>query len=188
VIFSQATITPPSVEPVTVDEVRLAAHVDFDEEDSILSSWIVTARELAEAYQHRAYITQTLEVRYDRWPGFPVFLPGSPLQSVVSVNYYGTDDTEYTLDSGSYSVDTASIPGRVGLKYAVTLPTTALRPMSAVAVRYVAGYGDDASATPEAVKDAIKLYCTWRYENRAAEAGAVPRTFYDLLYTRRVFD
>lgn len=116
---------------------------------------------------------------------FPVDLPRAPLISVTSVKYYGTDDTEYTLSSDDYLVDTATDPGRVVLDYGVVLPTTILREARAVVVQYVAGYGD-ADSVPAFIKDAIMMYCAWRYENRTGEAGALPTAFYSLLEPERI--
>lgn len=38
-------ITPAPVEPVTSDEVKASARVDFDDEDAVLDSLIAAARE-----------------------------------------------------------------------------------------------------------------------------------------------
>lgn len=186
--FSHNVITGPLVEPVSLAEVRQAAHINYDVENALLQVWIAAAREEAEHYQRRAYLTQTLEMSFDVWPPFPVTLYRAPLQSVTSVKYYGTDDTEYTLDSSYYYVDTSSQPGRIGLGYSVILPTTTLRPTDSVKVRYVAGDGDNASAVPAKVKNAIYVYCSWMHENRTGEAGAIPQAFYDLLRTDALWE
>lgn len=184
--FSHTVITGPLVEPVTLADVKTAAHVNFDCEDAIISRWISSARRAAENYQRRAYINQTLEMRFDCWPSFPLSLYRAPLQSVSAIKYYDTDGAEYTLDSSDYIVDTSSAFGRVGLAYGVTLPTVTLQPMDAVSVRYVAGYGPREANVPDYVKDAIFLYCAWRYENRTGETD-IPQAFYDLLEPEALF-
>ena len=55
-------IKPPAAEPVTVAELKEYLHIDCDSEDSLLSRLISAARKTAEEYQHKAYMTQTLEV------------------------------------------------------------------------------------------------------------------------------
>ena len=55
-------IKPPTAEPVTVAELKEYLHIDCDSEDSLLSRLISAARKTAEEYQHKAYMTQTLEV------------------------------------------------------------------------------------------------------------------------------
>ena len=51
--------------------------------------------------------------------------------------------------------------------------------------RQVCGYGT-ADDVPQRVKDAIYLFCGYRYENRIAEDGTIPTAFYDLLRPQRL--
>jgi uncharacterized phiE125 gp8 family phage protein len=180
-------ITAPAVEPVTTDEVKLHTRIDGNTETTLLSSWITSARILAEQYQRRAYITQTWELILDGWPGMPISIPRSPVQSVTSLKYYDTANTETSWDLSNLLIVTDTEPGRITLAYGITYPSTTLREMNSVVIRYVAGYGDAASDVPENVKDAIHLYCAYRYENRTAEIESVPVQFYDLLRPERVY-
>lgn len=179
-------ITGPDVEPVSATEVKLHTRVTGTTEDDLIDIWIKAARELAEAYQSRAYVTQTLELSFDdQWPNV-FWLPRCPVQSITSVKYYDTDDTEYTLNTSVTDTDTDSEPARISLGYGQVWPTTTLRYLNAIKVRYVAGYGDDATTTPGAVKAAIMLYCDHAYENRTGETE-VPKQFWDLLKSDRVY-
>jgi len=181
------TITPPATEPVNAEFVKTHTHVDTNEEDNLLTMWIKSAREQAEEYQGRAYIEQTLELSLDCFPlaNGGIVLPRSPVSSVSSIKYYGTDDTEYTLSDDVYQVDTASEPSRVALKYGQSWPLTTLRTVSGVKIRFVAGEGDAPSDVNSRVIDAILIYCAYRYENRTAEIEAPPQ-FYRLLDSGRV--
>lgn len=178
-------VTKPAIEPVTVAEVKTLTHVSHDVEDDLINRWIKTARQKAETYQWRAYINQTLELSFDRFPRMPIEIPRSPLQSVTSIKYTDFEGTETTLyESGSedmFLVDTEGEPGRINLAYNESWPSVTLRSLSPVQIVFVAGYGDEASDVPDFVKDAILMYCGWRYENRAAEEGDIPESFYDLL-------
>ena len=174
-------VTGPEVEPVTAAEVRLHTHISHTEEDAIINRWITAGRRLAEGYQQRAYITQTLRASFDEWPSFPLELPYSPLQSVTSVTYYDQEGNSAAFSTDDLIVDTSSEPGRIDLAYGVSLPSTSLQSIDAVKIVYVVGHGETAASVPAEVCDAILLYCAWRYENRTAETGA-PRAFYDMLY------
>ncbi len=157
-------------------------------EDDMLNALITATREYAESYQRRVYITQTWELTLDRWPGrgtnnsgyvynrhhvayVPaisyITVPLPPLQSVTSIKYYGTDDMEYTMDAADYFVDTKNAPGRIALAYSKVWPTTTLRPVNGIVVRFVAGYGA-ASAVPKRVKQAMLMHIAWLYEQREA--------------------
>jgi uncharacterized phiE125 gp8 family phage protein len=180
-------ITGPATEPVTATEVKLYSRVFTAVEDSLVDIWIRAGREAAEWFQHRAYITQTIELAYDYWPPSVILFPRCPLVSVTSVNYYDEDGTENTFSSDNYQVDTRHTPGRLLLNKNITWPTTQLRSGAGVVITYVAGFGT-ADDVPRSVKDAIMLYCAYRYENRIAEDGTIPDAFYDILQADRIED
>lgn len=188
--YSLKIVTGADVEPVTVEEVKLHTRIDDDDQDTLLEGWIRAARELAEDYQKRSYLNKTYDMYMDDWPGSPFAIPRYPVQSVTHVKYYDTDGTEYTFyDSGTTTnvdIDLESEPARIALAYSKTWPTTTLRSVNGVTVRFIAGHGSSEDDTPQTVKDAIMLYCDWRNENRTAESGELPRHFYDLLRPRRI--
>lgn len=178
--------TAAASEPVTAADVKLYARVAHSVEDALITSWIAAARKLAEDYQHRAYIEQTWQLAYDDFPDSCILMPRPPLISVESIKYYDYADNETVFSAANYSVDTLSEVGRIFLNYGVQWPTVTLRPRNAVLIDFTVGYGADASAVPDSVKNAIYLYCTHMYENREAENGTIPREFYDLLRPDRM--
>jgi uncharacterized phiE125 gp8 family phage protein len=194
-VITLKRITSPAVEPVTAAEVRLHTRISHTTEDSLIDTWIQAGRELAENFQRRSFVTQVWELTFDEFPCMPLFLPRPPVVSIVSIKYYDSLSAATTLYNSTapvgtesdFIVDTDSEPGRIDLAYGVTWPAVTLRPMNAVKIRYNTGYGADGTTTPAAVKDAIMLYCGYRYENRTAEVDAVPPHFYNLLTPERVF-
>jgi len=173
-------ITAPSVEPLELADLKNDLKVDTDltADDALIDALLTAGREWAEGFTNRAFITQTLELTLDTWPaGNAIRVPRPPLQSVSSIKYYDQDDTEYTLSSANYLVDTASEPGRIVLNSGQSWPGTALRPANGVVVRFVAGHGDAASEVPAKVIQAIRLTVGHWYENRLAVSGtgAVPK-------------
>jgi uncharacterized phiE125 gp8 family phage protein len=167
-------ITPQVIEPVTLEEAKSHCRIDDNSEDFLITSLIVAAREYCESFQNRAYITQTWQLWLDSWPaGSVIPIPRPPLQSVVDVKYYDTNDTEHALAAADYFVDNKSDPGRLILK---AWPAGVLRPTNGVCVEFTAGYGDDAEAVPQKVKQAMLLLIGHWYENReAAIAGTISR-------------
>ena len=123
---------------------------------------------------------------YDNFPPSCIDFPRPPLISVDSVKYYDTDDAETLFAASNYFVDLNSEVGRLSLNYGISWPTVTLRPINAVIIEFTAGYGADATTTPDSVKNALYLYCTHMYENRESENGTVPREFYDLLRPDRM--
>ena len=188
--YALSIVTDANAEPVTVAEVKLHTRIDSSFEDTLLTTWIRSAREQAEAYQKRSYVTKTYDLFLDDWPCNPFVLPRSPVSAITHVKYYGTDGTAYTFyESGStdnLDLDLSGEPARLALAYSVSWPSTTLRSLNGVSIRFVSGYGPASITTPDTVRDAIMLYCDWRYENRTAESGEAPRQFWDLLRPSRV--
>jgi hypothetical protein len=197
-------ITPPAIEPVSLDDVKLHAHIDHSVQDNILTTWIKSGRRLAEDYQHRAYIGQVWEIGFDDFPYMPIELPKAPLLGVMSIKYYDYQNAETVLyevadspittteevgsdfeGNSDFIIDTASEPGRIEHAYLKLWPSPVLRPIDAVKIRYAAGYGLKAIDVPENVIDSIMVYCTFRNENRAAE-NELPKQCIDLLRHDRV--
>lgn len=178
-------ITAPAIEPVTVEEARLALRQDIHDDDTLVAGLISAARSYAENVLRRALITQTWELVLDDWPsGNTIALPRPPLQSVTSLKYTDEDAVEHTLASASYTVDTDSVPGRLVLKDDYAWPTDDLREAAAIRVRYVAGYGTEATDVPEMIRLAMRIFVGQLYENREKPDTAVADT---LLWPYRVF-
>lgn len=183
----------PATEPVTLEEIKLHLRVDTEDEDDWLTARITAARVFCEEFQRRGFITQTWELWLDAWPdkGY-IEIPLPPLQSVTSVKYYDTDDTEATFSSDCYFVDSKSESGRIGLNYGEVWPSTTLRPMNGICVTFKAGYGD-ADDVPESVKQAMLLLIAHWYENRETviSSGAMPKempfSVEALLWQDRIF-
>ncbi len=173
-------ITPPIVEPVSVETAKLFLRVDGTDEDALITSLVKGARETGEELARRAFITQTWEMVVDSWPPkFVLALKRAPLQSVLSVKYYDENNVEATWTD--YSVDARSEPGRIHFH---STPGTTLLESGGVVVRYVAGYGNTEADVPQRIKDAILALTAYRYENR--ESHVVPKEIKDAFIGERV--
>jgi hypothetical protein len=183
-------ITGPSVEPVSVSEMRSflrLAGVDLPtEEDTLIETLITAARQYFENKTKRALISQTWRLTFDQipydnsqddwWDGTReghvgmfssqrryIELSISPLLSVTSFKAYAQDDSSTTFTD--YFVDTSSRPGRVALRNGSVWPT-ATRGVSNFEVDYVAGYGPAATDVPGDILLAIKQLVAHSYEKR----------------------
>lgn len=189
-------ITPPAVEPVTFDEVKLQVKLDVDDErDLIEGIYIPAAREDCEDFHGWSYVERTLEYVLDRWPsGDRIYLPRPPVQEIESVYYLNPDGEEVSFTDWLPSLD--GDPA-VLLKPGCSWPTAKLYPAGAVRVRYVSGYpakeSDPCGNIPFAVKAAILQTVASYVENREAVAGRghipqrIPGTAEDLLWKTRYF-
>ncbi len=184
-------ITPPAVEPVSLDEAKEHLRVVIADDDALIAGLIVAARQAAENYTRRAFVAQTWEAGYSAFPCHAFELAKPPLIEVVSVSYTDDDDVAQTLSASLYVVDDYAEPAKLIRKRNATWP--AITEMGArVRIRFTAGYAGEGSPAngaenvPEAIKQAIKLHLGEMYENREA-ATAMPQACESLLHPYRVY-
>jgi len=161
-------ITPPTSEPLTLQEVKTHLRVDGEADDSLINSLILSARQYAEKFQSRALLTQTWELTLDHFPAMPFRLPLPPLQSVDEISYTDYAGNTTVIDAADYVVDTASFLGRIDHAFGKYWPSVTLRPINGVKITFTAGYGDTAADVPDMTKQAMKVLIGHWYENRQA--------------------
>jgi uncharacterized phiE125 gp8 family phage protein len=174
----------PPVEPVTIREVRNQAHIDDAHVNQLawIAAAIIAAREKAEIFIKRRFVSTTLRLSLDAFPTWEFYLPSPPLVSVTSIKYRDQSNVQQTVSSSDYTVDTYSEPGRITPAYGGSWPD-ALRHTNSIEVVYVAGYGDR-SSVPMAIKQAILMtVATWNEnrENLAPNMMELPDTAKALL-------
>lgn len=135
---------------------------------------ITVARELVETHTGRTLITSTWDYYLPAFPASGIItLPNSPLQSVTSITYTDSAGTATVWASSNYQVSIRGAVGRIVPAYSVSWPTFTARPLDAVTVRYVAGYGSGAGDVPEGIRQAMLLLIGHLYEQREATGATV---------------
>jgi uncharacterized phiE125 gp8 family phage protein len=184
-------VTPPSVEPVSLEEAKGHLRVTITDDDAEITRYIKAAREAAESFTRRAFVTQTWELgMYSLGP--TIELPKPPLISVVGITYTDQDGAEQTLPTTDYVVDDYSEPGLIYRARAASWPALTSESGVRVKVRFTVGYrgegspGKGAENVPEMVKVAILLHVGEMYENRQT-ATAMPAACETLLHPFRVY-
>ncbi len=170
-------VTGPTLEPITLAEAKLHLRVDGNDEDTLITSLITSARRYVERISGWTLLSTTWRLVLDDWPDEPyIVLPRPPLQSVSSVVYVDTDGNSSTLPTSDYVVETDRTPGRIHLAYGRSWPSTALRPASPISITYIAGHSN-AADVPQEYKQAMLLLIGHWFANREAVAvtGAVPK-------------
>lgn len=160
--------TAPAAEPITLAEMRTHLGIAQDTDtsrDTVITGRIVSAREWAEEYTRRAFITQTWTAYGSDFPGDrSLIVSGNgadcgaiklrgKLQSVTHVKYLDIDGVQQTLPTTDYLVDL--ITNSVVPAYNTTWPSGRIQ-LNAVQIEYVCGYGN-AAAVPESIKDALRF-------------------------------
>lgn len=187
--MSLTVTTPPTVDPISVDDVKCNLGIEGHDDDSQIASRIDAVRDAAEGVLWSALLTQTLTLKIDC--GFPscIVLPRAPLQSVTSITYIDQNGDTQTLATDQYTVDTDSKPGRIVPAYNVTWPSTRYV-IQAVTVEFVAGYGDTRDTVPAEVRRALiatvsNLDCECGSDMREMLAGLLRGSEYDYSQGRR---
>jgi len=170
----------PTVEPVSVAELKEHARIDHGHEDERLAGLIKTARMMVEKDTRRKLCTQTVVLNLDYLPTYivPEVLP---IQSITSIQYYDANNTLQTLASATYEADLYAEPILIRPAFGQTWPTTYDR-FNAVAVTMQAGYGA-ASAVPEDAKQAMLLLASHWVEHREAVLTGTISKEIELSYT-----
>ena len=167
--------TPPSGEPLSIDELKVHCNIDSDEDDDYLVALIGAARGTMESVTGRQFMRATYTVTLDRFPVDDyIELPGAPLHEITSISYVDSAGATQTFNSANYDVDNSTEPGRIYVDRGVGWPATANQ-RRAVTIVYTCGY-EDADAVPERIKHLLRFLCGHWYENREASTAGIAVT------------
>jgi len=148
--------TEPAGEPVTDTELKNYLKIDFTDDDTLIGEIITAARREAEEYTGRKFITQTLTAYWDTYSS-DMILPCPPHQSITSVTEkWQNDSTVFVADTDYYlqGVD------QFRLKMAT------IDAVKHLEVKFITGYGDDATDIPKEIKIAIMKIASNMYDFR----------------------
>ena len=176
---------PPTVWPVTLQEVKNHCRVDIEADDSYIMGLIAAASTWAEEQTDSTLVTTTWEARYDDFPSWDFVLPRPPAQpQAVTITYVsGIDGQQTTISSASshFRVDPYSIPARVYPNHTAAWPV-ARGDENSVTVRWVAGYGTPQEVPPDVKHLIIMLAGHW-YESREPVTYGQGISAMDIPYT-----
>lgn len=163
-------ITPPAVEPISLEEAKLHLRVDHPNEDLLIAEMITGAREWIETYTRRSLITQTLRLWLSGFPSdnSPIILPGGPVQSITSVVYFDPDGNSAAMLDSSYALDAYDQSRHSQLTLAPGIPVWPLARAAAnqVQITYVAGFGATGASVPATLRTAMRVHVGWSYQHR----------------------
>lgn len=166
---------------------------------------IKAATQSLEAYCDQKFISQTWSQFMDNWPSGSAYEPWwdgvrelpvsilngcgghieiltGPIQSVTEFNTYADDGVANLFPSSSYIVDNSGPFGRVALPLGGVWPTTILRKLNGIEIKFIAGVAINAASTPSDIKQAVLEYVAQMYENRGdLEISKIPKTSMSLL-------
>jgi uncharacterized phiE125 gp8 family phage protein len=171
--MSLELVTGPSVEPITVDELKAQVRTSSTAEDSLLAIYIAAARQAAEGELGRVLIDQTWRLKLDQFGGLDsngcaiseIRIPKPTVRSITSVTYIDADGDSQTLASDQYVLDSLVSPGWLYPADGVEWPETD-DVLNAVTITFVAGYGATAATVPAPIRAWILLTAAFLYSHR----------------------
>lgn len=153
--------TDAATEPVSASEFKTFARIDGTDEDTLITSLLKTARQMAEDYCERSFITQTWKLYGNNFPT-EILLPRGKAISVTSIKY----SVSTALDS-TFTEFNSSLQNDIGVIVPQeSWPDTESEFPNSLEIIYTTGYGANASDVPEAIKTAIKIITADLFENR----------------------
>lgn len=175
-------ITPPALEPISLELAKSHLRVTDASEDALISMYIKSAREVVEHRIGRALINQTLEFTLDKFPCGSIKFPISNVYEIASIKYINSVGTETTLDASNYSLDSYSLINKIIPAYGFSYPAV-LAIDNCIKIQFKAGYGADAETVPSNVIAWMLLAIGSMYANRETvidgRISELPRTFFD---------
>ncbi len=161
-------MSPPSGEPLTLPVVKqhlAAADPDLTADDAWITAAITAVRQYAEQETGCSLLTQTWRKTMDAWPACgEILLEKGPVTAISSITYTDMGESPATWSSAEYVADLSGQHARIAPRFGRVWPV-ALPQIGAIAVTFVAGYGD-AAAVPEGIKLWMKARISALYENR----------------------
>ncbi len=154
--------TDAATEPISQSELKTHLRVDHTDEDTYITGIITAARQVAENYCERSFITQTWKLYGSEWPSI-IEIPRGKTIAVTSIKYSATTLLDTTISSGDYNVSSETDIARI--KPDDEWPDTEDDFVNSWEVEYTAGYGA-AGTVPDAIKQAIYIIASDMYEAR----------------------
>ena len=196
-------VTPPSIEPVSLDDMHDFLRIDANDtsNDALLTGLIIAARQWAEVFCQRRFITQTWKLLFDFFPGYidlklsgskisspfvsgsnavlvgiryAIVLPYPIVQSVTNFQYLNANGTTTVMNpSTDYVTDVQSQPARLTPPFGEMWPVARVV-VNAIEVDYVCGYGSSQASVPNGIQLGIKMLAASWYENRIPDDSDIP--------------
>lgn len=157
-------IEPPSVEPVSLAEMKAHLRLSSTDEDDLIGKLIIAARLTIEAAAGCELISQRWRIALNRWPSDGIIrLPLKPLISCDAVRVYSDATTSATLPSSQIYIDKLASPPRIVL---LTIPADPGRASGGIEIDVTVGFGTSATSAPENLRQAVmRLAARW-FERR----------------------
>ncbi len=162
--MSLSVVTEPAKLIVSKSDTRAHLRVTDTDSDFEIIGMLKAARDFIEKYTSRILVTTQLKYSADCFAA-EINLPVSPIKAIDSIKYLDENGVEQTLATSEYQSDLESLVPRIKPAPGKSWPATQVA-LNAVRITFTAGYGDDDTTIPDAIKHAALLLVGHWFENR----------------------
>lgn len=175
--MSHKLITPPAIEPVTLQEIKNHLAIQHQDEDDELTLLALSAREMAERYTGRAFIAQRfssetplemehaparsqITLPHKIVPGrVALRLTKSPLIRVEQIQIFGSESVAHDILEEKWHINTKRDPAVVMIDYWA-------QTNSRLKITYEVGYGARREDVPHGLRYALIALIAFLYKHR----------------------
>ena len=154
----------PTVEPVSLDDVKTQCLVDSADDDAHLTRLIKAARAHVENYCNARWAEQTIVCQCDRFADF-TRLPLGPLKSVTAIGYVDPAGAAQTLVATVYEACKDGLEPSIALQPGQAWPAT----LTGSRITVTAVFG---GTVPDEVRHAMLVFIADAYRARENPARA----------------
>jgi len=147
----------PTAEPLLLADAKTFMRILETDDDALITSMIVAAREFAENYTNRQFKQATFELITNRFID-GMKLRKNPIQSISSIQYMDENGTYQTLSTENYYL---YFDNGIGHLHFEDLPSIK-DDKRAVKITFVSGY----ATVPSSIVSYLKVLVSTLYENR----------------------
>ena len=157
-------MSAPVSEPLTLAELKAHLDLDGDEQDELLTSFIVAARTTVERLSGQLLLTQSWKITIDAVPpGGLMNLPLGPVQTVTSVTVYDAIGVGTIWPAATYTLDLVGEPARLLFHGGRPIPG---RRLNGIDINVICGFGTSADVVPADLVQAVRLLAAHWYAAR----------------------
>lgn len=165
--MSVTLLTPPAIEPVSLEDAKAWLRVDTPDEDALIGGLIAAARGVVEQHARQCLVQQGWRVTLAGWPMDGVIrLPLAPVKTVEHVRIKTSASSEMLLSAEAYRLDAAR-----GVLVLVAAPPQPGVPTGGIEIDITCGFGPAADDVPAPLRLAIRQLTARWYEHRGDGAG-----------------
>ncbi|MGL3606463.1 head-tail connector protein [Rhizobium sp. G187] len=160
-------LAPPTVEPLTLVEIRAHLRLDSEEEEALLAALAIVAREHLERETGLVLAARDFRLCLDQWPADGILkIPRAPVREVTAVLVYDGAGDAASVSLDGHLLDGQARPARLYLR---DVPKPG-RGINGIEVEFAAGFGEAGASVPETLKRAMLLHVAAMFACRGVVA------------------